>query len=105
MGGWLTRDAILSSWAANIAGDWILRGLGIGLGLVVGVCRICCIVLYGVTLWVTLQMSLGVTLKISLWVTKLIVLRMTLEACSGCKVLIDGGVLILLDILRRGAWI
>ena len=36
-GGLLTSVTILSSGAANIAGHWILRGLGVSLGMVVGV--------------------------------------------------------------------
>ena len=60
-GGLLTRVTILSSGAANIAGHWVLRCLGVSLGMVIGVCRVCCVALYWITLWVTLKISLWVT--------------------------------------------
>ena len=39
----LTRDTILSSGAANMGGDRILRGLRIGLGIGLGIVWVCLI--------------------------------------------------------------
>ena len=89
-----------------MSGDWVLGGrLGVGLGEVVGVCRICvealdisCGIAVEVILWLARKTGSRVVLEVILGVALYIYSGFTLDIGSRSEVLTNGWVLVLLDI-------